>query len=149
MSVVNLPLPRLGETMDEGRIVAWLKQPGDAFKRGEILLEVETDKTVVEVPALQDGVMVEHLAVAADMIAVDTPIARIKVAGGKAAPSAAPAAQPKAAAPQQRRQVATAAIPAGDGLRASPRARRLARDHRISLADIRATGRGGRVSGED
>ncbi|HNB27694.1 MAG TPA: acetoin dehydrogenase dihydrolipoyllysine-residue acetyltransferase subunit, partial [Alphaproteobacteria bacterium] len=47
MSVVTLPLPRLGETMEEGRIVGWLKQPGDRFKRGEILLEVETDKTVV------------------------------------------------------------------------------------------------------
>src|SRR5688572_29154418 len=55
MAEIDLPLPRLGETMEEGRIVAWLKQPGDRFKRGEILLEVETDKTVVEVPALQDG----------------------------------------------------------------------------------------------
>src|SRR5690606_37193183 len=42
MSIVTLPLPRLGETMEEGRIVGWLKQPGDAFRRGEILLEVET-----------------------------------------------------------------------------------------------------------
>ena len=62
VGVVDLPLPRLGETMEEGRIVAWLKQPGDKFRRGEILLEVETDKTVVEVPALQDGTMIEHLA---------------------------------------------------------------------------------------
>ena len=58
MAEIDLPLPRLGETMEEGRIVTWLKQPGDRFRRGEILLEVETDKTVVEVPALQDGVMV-------------------------------------------------------------------------------------------
>ena len=89
MSVVDLPLPRLGETMEEGRIVTWLKQPGDAFKRGEILLEVETDKTVVEVPALQDGVMLEHLAFETDMIPIDAPIARIEVAGAKAAPTAA------------------------------------------------------------
>src|SRR5262245_45420492 len=137
MSVVNLPLPRLGETMDEGRIVAWMKQPGDAFKRGDILLEVETDKTVVEVPALQDGVMVEHLAAEAEMIPVDTPIARIDVVGAKIAPAAATAAsQPKAAATQRRQ--AALPVSTGDDLRASPRARRLARDHRIPLSGIRA-----------
>lgn len=145
MSVVDLPLPRLGETMEEGRIVTWLKQPGDAFKRGEILLEVETDKTVVEVPALQDGVMVEHLAAEADMIPIDAPIARIEVAGAKAMP----AAPSKISAAQPRVQMAASPVSTGDGLRASPRARRLARDHRIPLSGIHATGRGGRVSGED
>jgi pyruvate dehydrogenase E2 component (dihydrolipoamide acetyltransferase) len=135
--------------MEEGRIVAWLKQPGDAFKRGEILLEVETDKTVVEVPALQDGVMVEHLAAEADMIVVDAPIARIEVAGAKIAPAASPASSstPRTTAP--RTQSAAAPVSAGDGLRASPRARRLARDHHIPLANVRATGRNGRISGED
>ena len=104
MGIVNLPLPRLGETMEEGRIVSWLKRPGDRFKRGEILLEVETDKTVVEVPALQDGVMVRHLAAEADMIPVDAPIARIEVAGAAAAPAAPRlAAQAVAAAPASAR----------------------------------------------
>jgi pimeloyl-ACP methyl ester carboxylesterase len=148
MSVIDLPLPRLGETMEEGRIVTWLKQPGDAFKRGEILLEVETDKTVVEVPALQDGVMVEHLAAEADMIPIDAPIARIEVAGTKTTPSAAPVSQPKVPASTQRTHVALPTS-TSDGLRASPRARRLARDHRIPLSGIPGTGRGGRVSGED
>jgi pyruvate dehydrogenase E2 component (dihydrolipoamide acetyltransferase) len=134
--------------MEEGRIVAWLKRPGDRFKRGEILLEVETDKTVVEVPALQDGVMVEHLAAEADMIPVDAPIARIEVAGA----IAAPAAPKQAAVPAP-----LAAMPAphfapsasGDGLRASSRARRLARDRGIDLAALTGTGRNGRVSGDD
>jgi pyruvate/2-oxoglutarate dehydrogenase complex dihydrolipoamide acyltransferase (E2) component len=48
--VVDLPLPRLGETMEEGRIGLLLKKPGDRFRRGETLLEVESDKTTVEVP---------------------------------------------------------------------------------------------------
>lgn len=151
MSVVTLPLPRLGETMEEGRIVGWLKQPGDAFKRGEILLEVETDKTVVEVPALQDGVMVEHLAFEAQMIPVDGPIARIEVAGGKAAPtpSRAPTAKspsPGTAAPARPALSVPSEIA---GIRASPRARRLARDHGMPLAGLTGTGRGGRISGED
>jgi pyruvate dehydrogenase E2 component (dihydrolipoamide acetyltransferase) len=148
MGVISLPLPRLGETMEEGRIVAWLKQPGDRFKRGEILLEVETDKTVVEVPALQDGVMVEHLAAEADMIPVDAPIARIEVAGATEAPAvpkpiASPTPTMAKAAPS------FAAQPTDTGLRASPRARRLARDRGVDLAALAGTGRNGRISGED
>lgn len=134
--------------MEEGRVVAWLKQPGDKFKRGEILLEVETDKTVVEVPALQDGVMVEHLAAEADMIPVDAPIARIEVAGTIDAPVVAkPFAAP---APAMTKAAPTAAAPSSDGgLRASPHARRLARDRGVDLAALTGTGRNGRISGED
>ena len=107
MAEIDLPLPRLGETMEEGRIVTWLKQPGDKFKRGEILLEVETDKIVVEVPALQDGVMVRHLAAEADMIPVDAPIARIEIAGAAAAPAAPKqAAKPVATVPTLAREAA-------------------------------------------
>ncbi|WP_162916980.1 acetoin dehydrogenase dihydrolipoyllysine-residue acetyltransferase subunit [Dongia deserti] len=147
MGTVNLPLPRLGETMEEGRIVAWLKQPGDKFKRGEILLEVETDKTVVEVPALQDGVMIEHLAAEADMIPVDAPIARIEVAG---AVELAAAPKPAAPTPTMAKPAAPIATrPADDGLRASPRARRLARDRGTDLAALTGTGRNGRISGDD
>ena len=145
---VDLPLPRLGETMEEGRIVTWLKQPGDAFKRGEILLEVETDKTVVEVPALQDGVMIRHLAAETEMIPIDAPIARIEVAGAAAGP-----ATPKHAArlapsmPAPARQAVPS--PSNDGLRASPRARRLARDRGVDLAALVGSGRNGRISGDD
>jgi pimeloyl-ACP methyl ester carboxylesterase len=148
MAEIDLPLPRLGETMEEGRIVTWLKQPGDKFKRGEILLEVETDKTVVEVPALQDGVMVAHLAVEADMIPVDAPIARIDVAG--AVDTRAALKQAAAPAPAAPRPTPHVARSTGDGdLRASPRARRLARDRGVDLAALVGSGRNGRISGED
>src|SRR5687767_12824322 len=148
MAEIDLPLPRLGETMEEGRIVAWLKQPGDRFKRGEILLEVETDKTVVEVPALQDGVMVRHLAAEADMIQVDAPIARIEVAGAAAVPVASKqAARPAAAVPAPAQQAAPSS--SNGGLRASPRARRLARDRGVYLAALIGSGRNGRISGDD
>lgn len=150
MSIVPLPLPRLGETMEEGRIISWLKQPGEAFKRGDILLEVETDKTVVEVPALQDGVMVEHLAATAEKVPVDAPIARIEIAGGKA-PEVTVAPRPKSEPPAVPASQRTAVPVASEatGIRASPRARRLAQDHAVALAGIAGTGRGGRVSGED
>lgn len=148
MGIVNLPLPRLGETMEEGRIVAWLKQPGERFKRGEILLEVETDKTVVEVPALQDGVMVEHLAAEADMVPVDAPIARIEVAGlieARATPKAVATSAPAVSIPS----APAAARAETDGVHASPRARRLARDRGVDLATLIGSGRNGRISGED
>ena len=148
MAEVDLPLPRLGETMEEGRIVTWLKQPGDKFKRGEILLEVETDKTVVEVPALQDGVMVRHLAATDDMIPVDAPIARIDVAGAVDTPAAPKqAATPMAAAPKLTPSIARSS--GNGGLRASPRARRLARDRGVDLAALTGSGRNGRISGDD
>jgi pyruvate dehydrogenase E2 component (dihydrolipoamide acetyltransferase) len=148
VGIVNLPLPRLGETMEEGRIVAWLKQPGDRFKRGEILLEVETDKTVVEVPALQDGVMIEHLAADAAMIPIDAPIARIEVAGAvEAAPPPKPASSPTSAPAKATPR--SASPPGNGGLRASPRARRLARDRGVDLSALAGTGRNGRISGED
>ena len=143
MAEIDLPLPRLGETMEEGRIV---KQPGDTFKRGEILLEVETDKTVVEVPALQDGVMVRHLAATDDMIPVDAPIARVEVAGAvqaAAAPKQAATPVPARPTPQVARSTRNG------GLRASPRARRLARDRGIDLAALTGSGRNGRISGDD
>lgn len=148
MVTVALPLPRLGETMEEGRIVAWLKQPGDSFTRGEILLEVETDKTVVEVPALQDGIIVEHLAAEADIVPVDTPIARIEIAGAAEMPAAPePAAAP---APAMAKSIAPTALRRSTGgLRASPRARRLARDRDVDLAALTGTGRNGRISGDD
>ncbi|HKP25347.1 MAG TPA: alpha/beta fold hydrolase [Dongiaceae bacterium] len=147
MAEIDLPLPRLGETMEEGRIVTWLKQPGDKFKRGEILLEVETDKTVVEVPALQDGVMVRHLAGEADMIPVDAPIARIDVVGAAVATAPKPAAAPVPASPGSIPQAARST--GIGGMRASPRARRLARDRGVDLAALTGSGRNGRISGDD
>lgn len=70
-------LPRLGETMDEGRVVGWLKKPGDRIKRGETIAEIETDKTIVELPALEDGVLEEILAPEGTTLAVGEPLCRI------------------------------------------------------------------------
>ena len=53
----TLTLPRLGETMERGTIIAWRKAVGDSFERGELLFEVETDKTAVDVPALESGIL--------------------------------------------------------------------------------------------
>ena len=74
-----LKMPRMGETMDEGKLIAWLVEPGQPFKRGDPILEVETDKTVVEFPALGDGMLVESLVEIGEMVDVGTAIAKIDV----------------------------------------------------------------------
>jgi hypothetical protein len=74
-----LTLPRLGETMEEGRVTGWMVAPGAQFRRGDTLLEVETDKTVVEVPALRDGTLGEILAAVGDMVRVGAPLARLEM----------------------------------------------------------------------
>ena len=82
MGRVTLTLPRLGETMEEARVTDWLVAPGAAFKRDDLLLEVETDKTVVEVPALTNGTLSRQLVAPGDMVALDQPIAEVETGYG-------------------------------------------------------------------
>ena len=79
MTALTLTLPRLGETMDEATVVGWLVEPGAAFRRGQPIVELETDKTVVEYPALGDGTLDEILAVSGARIPVGAPLARATV----------------------------------------------------------------------
>ena len=154
-SVFKLPL--LGETMETGRVALWLKRPGDSFRRGETILEVETDKTTVEVPALSDGTMVEILADDGAQLKVGEPLCVIQseASPGVAAPDAAepaPAPQP-AAPPVAEISTGVAAAPASGRdvrrVRATPRARRLAQQREIDVADVAGTGRRGRVEARD
>ncbi|MBF2735374.1 MAG: alpha/beta fold hydrolase [Betaproteobacteria bacterium AqS2] len=149
----ELLLPRLGETMDEGTVVAWRKKPGEAFKRGEVIAEIESDKTVVEMPALQDGRLEKILAPAGTKLAVGAPLALISGAkaakGSKPAKAARPAGKDAAAKPARSRK-ATAKKPAAPAKGAplgSPNSRRLAKEGGVDLATVKGTGRGGRITG--
>ena len=149
---LTLPMPRLGETMEEGTIVDWLIQPGQSFKRGDPLLEVETDKTAVEYPALGDGTLMETLVSSGDVVAVGAPIAvietvddwdgveRSEVAEAAPVPRSEPTPDPvvSPSQPLQERR-----------LRATPLARRLARQQGISLEQVTGTGRRNRIEAED
>ncbi len=159
-SVFKLPL--LGETMETGRVALWLKRPGDSFRRGETILEVETDKTVVEVPALNDGTLVEILADQGAHLKVGEPLCVIR---SDASPDvAAVMARPAPSAPASvTREVSlpAARIPTGEAaapaqipdhdrrIRATPRARRLAQQRGIQVAELVGTGRRGRVEARD
>ena len=156
-----LKMPRMGETMDEGKLVAWLVEPGQPFKRGDPILEVETDKTVVEFPALGDGTLVESLVEIGEMVDVGTAIAKIDVGDGPDWTSdgddetaenvetpqlemAEAVAEPAVVAPHAPR-----AKPQGERLRATPLARRIAKQTNIDLARIVGTGRRGRIESSD
>ncbi len=153
MGRMTLTLPRLGETMEEARVTDWLVAPGTAYKRGDVLLEVETDKTVVEVPALTDGTLIAQLVAPGDMVALDHPIAEVEVEGaqGDVVANAAPDA-PTKAAPSV---VVPVAIPRAAGTipgtnpAASPAARAAARRLGADLAQISGTGRRGRIMAAD
>lgn len=154
MAVRDLTLPRLGETMDTGRMVRWLKEPGDLVARGETLLELETDKTIVELPCLLGGRLLEQLCQAGDDIVVGAVIGRMEVEGAEApaepqaaAPSAS-AAQPKAATTRSPAQ--TAPVAGGTGaLRATPAARAAARVAGVALEALQGSGRRGRIEVRD
>jgi len=68
-------LPRLGETMETGTISSWLIKEGDEFKRGQIIAEVDSDKTTVELPALEDGKLIQILSKEGEEIEVGSDIA--------------------------------------------------------------------------
>jgi pyruvate dehydrogenase E2 component (dihydrolipoamide acetyltransferase) len=151
--IVEMPLPRLGETMEEGRIGLIIKKPGERFRRGETLLEVESDKTTVEVPALQDGILVEWLVVSDDMVPVESAIARIEIEGEAVAEVrvAAPVPDPSS----RRKPGSITAVSGGPGVRrdeehfrqrASTAARAAARRKGVDLSAVQGTGRNGRIT---
>ncbi|WP_334159667.1 biotin/lipoyl-containing protein, partial [Achromobacter insolitus] len=78
---LDMVVPPTGEALDAARLVAWIVAPGQAFKTGDVLVEIETDKSIIEVPAHDDGIMVEHLVAVDGIVNADTVIARIQMEG--------------------------------------------------------------------
>ncbi len=148
--IAELTLPRLGETMETGRVVAWLKQPGERFRRGETLVEIESDKTVVEMPALADGTLVEIVAALGTDVEVGAVICRYEgaaPAGAAAVPASPPVAEPSPAAPPPT--AAVVAAPVGARQRATPLARSVARRQHVALDAVIGTGPRGRIEARD
>src|SRR5437773_372525 len=154
----SVVMPALEMAQESGKIVSWLKKEGDVISKGEPLLEVETDKAVVEVEASADGVLAGVKSHEGDVVPVGVTIAWI-VAAGEQPPAesatAAPAArktteQPALAAPANvpTSGQAETAGPA-DGPRISPKARRLAKERGVDISRIRGSGPDGTISSED
>ncbi|MEL6435198.1 MAG: alpha/beta fold hydrolase [Pseudomonadota bacterium] len=157
LSQIKLPMPRLGETMDEGTIANWLVKPGEPFKRGDALLELETDKTLVEYPALGNGALVETLVGPGDVVSVGAPIAVIATNDawdgiGEAAKDEEPAKPEAAPEAEVPKIIAPAPVPPTsppEVLRATPLARRVAKRNGIDLKTLIGTGRRGRIEARD
>ena len=147
----SIVMPQLGYDMREGTVVRWVKQEGDEVIANEVIAEIETDKAVVEFKPTTGGVLRRIVAGEGEAVPVGQLIAVIGDAdealpddlGGPAAAPTAPAAAPEAA-PAPTPAAATEAAPAGE-VRASPIARRLAREKGVDLASVTGSGPGGRI----
>lgn len=138
---IEIKAPTFPESVADGTVATWHKQPGEAVKRDELIVDIETDKVVLEVLATADGVLGAIVKGEGDTVLSDEVLGSI-VEGGAAA--AAPAAAPAAAAP-----AAVAADAGEDDPVAAPAARKLAEENGIDLATVVGTGKGGRVTKED
>jgi 2-oxoglutarate dehydrogenase E2 component (dihydrolipoamide succinyltransferase) len=146
MAITDVVVPQLSESVSEASLLTWKKQAGAAIEADEILIEVETDKVVLEVPAPASGVLTEIVMGDGSTVTSGQVIARIDTAGKAAAAAPAPAAEaPKAAAAP----VAAAAAPAASSAIASPAAGKILADKGVSADSVTGSGRGGRITKGD
>ena len=146
MAIVEVKVPQLSESVAEATMLQWKKKPGEAVAIDEILIEIETDKDVLEVPAPSAGVLAEIVVADGGMVVSDQVIARID-SEGKA--GAAPAAAPAAAAALV---AATASAPAAGGSMAGvamPAAAKLMADNNLAAGSVAGSGKDGRVTKGD
>jgi len=166
---IELKMPALSPTMEEGTLAKWLVKEGDTVASGDLLAEIETDKATMEFEAVDEGVIVKLLvAEGADGVKVGTVIAIIAEEGEDASAASAPAAKAEPAAapsaasppvaekgyganpatdtpPATKEEIKAAAPAAGDRVKASPLARRLAESKGVDLASIAGSGPNGRI----
>ncbi|KRP60077.1 2-oxoglutarate dehydrogenase complex dihydrolipoyllysine-residue succinyltransferase [Pseudomonas trivialis] len=139
---IEIKAPSFPESVADGTVATWHKKPGEAVKRDDLIVDIETDKVVLEVLAEADGVLGAIVAEEGATVLSNQVLGSIEE-GGAAAPApaaaAAPAAAPAAAAPAD----------AGEDPIAAPAARQLAEENGINLASVKGTGKDGRVTKED
>jgi 2-oxoglutarate dehydrogenase E2 component (dihydrolipoamide succinyltransferase) len=152
-----IKVPPLGESIVEATVSRWLKKEGDAVAAGDTLVELETDKITVEVPALAAGVLAKRARNEGDVVKVDELLGELTEGAGAgasaqapaaAAPPAAPAPAAPSTAPPGAAPTAAPAAPTSE-VRASPGAQRVAAEAGLDLSGVAGTGRGGVVSKPD
>lgn len=147
---MDVIMPQLGETVTEGVVTKWHKKVGDTVKADEMLFDVETDKVSTEIPAPVAGVIAEILVEEGVTAKVGAPLAVIRESGAAAtAPAATKHETVAAVAPVAAAAQAPRFAPASAGERLSPVVRRLVAEHQLNPADIKGTGRDGRITRED
>jgi 2-oxoglutarate dehydrogenase E2 component (dihydrolipoamide succinyltransferase) len=150
MAIIDVKVPQLSESVTEATLLQWKKKPGDAVAVDEILIEVETDKVVLEVPAPSAGVLTEIVQADGATVTADQLIAKIDTEATAGKSAAAPAPAPAAAAPAPAQAAAPA--PAAGGSKADvamPAAAKLLADNNLKTSDVQGTGKDGRVTKGD
>jgi pyruvate dehydrogenase E2 component (dihydrolipoamide acetyltransferase) len=149
---VSVVMPALEMAQETGKLVSWKKKEGEQVKKGEMLLEVETDKAVVEIEAGGDGVLSGVTAKVGDVVPVGQTIAWL-LKPGESLPAGG--AQAQTGRKMDSAPAAAAAAPAAPepvsvaGAKISPKARRLAREHGIDISKLRGSGSGGEILADD
>jgi len=149
----SVVMPALEMAQETGKLIAWRKKEGDRVTKGEPLLEIETDKAVMEVEAPADGILAGITGVAGSDIPVGQTIAWI-VAPGEKPPAekesaTAPAARGKTESHTTQAVVVTSEAPVAQSARISPKARRLAKELGVDVATVRGSGPGGEILASD
>ncbi|WP_096084398.1 2-oxoglutarate dehydrogenase complex dihydrolipoyllysine-residue succinyltransferase [Agaribacterium haliotis] len=134
----EIKAPTFPESVQDGTIVTWHKQVGEAVSRDELLVEVETDKVVLEVVAPADGTVAEIIKGEGDVVESNEVLGKISE-GAVAAPAAEPSSAP----------AATSSSVAAEDIKAAPAARKLAQEKGLDLASITGTGKGGLITKAD
>ncbi len=140
---IDIKAPQFPESVADGTVATWHKKPGDAVKRDDLIVDIETDKVVMEVLAEADGVLAEIVKNEGDTVLSGELLGKLGDAGAAAAPAAAAPAATAAAAP------AAAPAAAKEDVILAPAARKLAEENGIDVNTIAASGKGGRVTKED
>ena len=142
---IEIKAPTFPESVADGTVATWHKKPGEAVKRDELIVDIETDKVVIEVLAEADGVVAEIIKNEGDTVLSNEVLGKLTEGGAAAAaPAAAPAQAASAPA-----QAAAPAAASGDDQILSPAARKLAEENGIDPNSISGSGKGGRVTKED
>jgi pyruvate dehydrogenase E2 component (dihydrolipoamide acetyltransferase) len=149
---VSVVMPALEMAQESGTLVSWLKKEGEQVRKGEMLLEVETDKAVVEVEASSDGILAGVTAQPGDVIPVGHTIAWL-VQPGESPPASTSAhtvsGRRTDASPVAATSVAVSEPSTPAAVRISPKARRLAKEHDVDLNQVRGSGPGGEILADD
>ena len=170
----TINMPKLGFDMAEGTLIRWVKQVGENINKGDVLAEIETDKATVEVESPASGVVLQHMVDQGAVVPVNAPIAVVGNQGEKVdAPAAAPQksdSKPEEKKPDEKKEEPAAKVeeqpaprtqpaappvaqaepaPSDGHVKASPLAKKIARDNSVDLSRVQGTGPGGRVVRKD
>ena len=159
IGLIEISIPRMG-SVENAKLVSWHVDEGGSFAAGDVLCEVETDKTLTQVEAEAAGILAKRLAAEGDELKVGDLIALMAAADAtpeqveaalarRRAANAAPLASPITAAPAAASRNVLRPDTPDEAAKLSPLVRRLAKEQRVDLASVRGTGPGGRITGDD